>query len=117
MVTSLDPLSDEAMLDILTNPRNALVKQYQKLMLLEGIDVEFEVGALKAIVKRAKARRTGARALRGVMEEVMNPIMYDLPDEGDVRKCIITEGVVERNEKPLLEYSEVVSNKKSGTLD
>ena len=106
VVTTLDPLSDEAMLDILTNPKNALVKQYQKLLLLEGIQLEFDVDALKIIVKRAKARRTGARALRGVMEEIMNPIMYGLPDAGEVRHCLITADVVENNAKPILEFAD-----------
>lgn len=107
VVTALDPLSDEAMLDILTNPKNALVKQYQKLMLLEGIQLDFEVEALMAIVKKAKSRRTGARALRGVLEEIMNPIMYALPDKDNVRRCVISGDVVERGGMPLLELTDV----------
>ncbi|MDZ4745243.1 MAG: ATP-dependent Clp protease ATP-binding subunit ClpX [bacterium] len=106
VIASLDPLSDEAMLDILTNPKNALVKQYQKLLLLEGVKLEFDTEALQGIVKRAKARKTGARALRGVLEEIMNPIMYSLPDERNVRTCIITGDVVERGGTPLFELSE-----------
>ncbi len=106
VITALDPLSDEAMLDILTNPKNALVKQYQKLLLLEGIELHFEHEALLRIVAKAKARRTGARALRGVMEEVMNPIMYVLPDMQGARKCVITADVVERGTAPLLELSD-----------
>ncbi|MCO6465987.1 MAG: ATP-dependent Clp protease ATP-binding subunit ClpX [Bradyrhizobiaceae bacterium] len=106
VVTALNPLSDAAMLDILTSPRNALVKQYQKLMLLEGIELEFQQEALAAIVARAKARRTGARGLRGVMEEIMNPIMYHLPDQKNVRKCIITGDVVEHGGTPILELHE-----------
>ena len=106
VVASLDPLSDDALLDILTNPKNALVKQYQKLLLLEGVNLEFETAALQGIVKRAKARKTGARALRGVLEEIMNPIMYSLPDERNVRTCIITSDVVERGATPLFELSE-----------
>ncbi len=113
VVTALNPLSDEAMMDILTNPRNALVKQYQKLMLLEGIQVEFEVEALAAIVARAKARRTGARGLRGVLEEIMNPIMYKLPDVGNVRKCVITRDVVERGVMPMLELQETTKSSRS----
>lgn len=106
VITALDPLSDEAMLDILTNPRNAIVKQYQKLMLLEGIELQFEHESLLRIVAKAKGRKTGARALRGVMEEVMNPIMYMLPDAGSVRKCVITSEVVDCGAAPLLELSE-----------
>jgi len=106
VVASLDPLSDEALLDILTNPKNALVKQYQKLLLLEGVNLEFETEALQGIVKKAKARKTGARALRGVLEEIMNPIMYSLPDERNVRTCIVTADVVEHGATPLFELSE-----------
>lgn len=106
VVTALDPLSDQAMLDILTNPKNALVKQYQKLMLLEGIQLDFEQEALQSIVARAKARRTGARGLRGVMEDVMNPIMYTLPDNDSVRRCVITREVVEGKGPPMLELQE-----------
>jgi len=102
VVTALDPLSDDAMLDILTNPKNALVKQYQKLLLLEGIQLEFDMEALKGIVRRAKARKTGARGLRGVMEEVMNPIMYDLPDQSNVRVCRITAEVVDHGADPII---------------
>lgn len=106
VVSSLEPLSDEAMLDILTNPRNALVKQYQKLLMLEGIELEFEPDALKSIVQRAKIRKTGARALRGVMEQVMNPIMFDLPDATNVRRCVITQATVDTGAAPMLELTE-----------
>lgn len=75
-------------------------------MLLEGIELEFQQEALAAIVARAKARRTGARGLRGVMEEIMNPIMYHLPDQKNVRKCIITGDVVEHGGTPILELHE-----------
>ncbi|KXK34300.1 MAG: ATP-dependent Clp protease ATP-binding subunit ClpX [Chlorobi bacterium] len=110
VVTALDPLSDAAMLDILTNPKHALVKQYQKLMLLEGIELEFERDALEAIVAKAKARRTGARGLRGVMEEIMNPIMYKLPDVENVRRCVITRQVVDNKSEPLLELQDAVQS-------
>ncbi len=113
VITALDPLSDEAMLDILTNPKNAIVKQYQKLLLLEGVELQFEHDALVHIVAKAKARRTGARALRGVMEEVMNPIMYRMPDVQGVRKCVITSDVVERGSAPLLEVSDTPSARAS----
>jgi ATP-dependent Clp protease ATP-binding subunit ClpX len=106
VISTLEPLSDEAMLDILSNPKNALVKQYQKLLMLEGIELEFEPDALSSIVQRAKVRKTGARALRGVMEQVMNPIMYDLPDATNVRRCVITKATVDTGAPPLLELSE-----------
>ncbi|MBI2793900.1 MAG: ATP-dependent Clp protease ATP-binding subunit ClpX [Ignavibacteria bacterium] len=110
VVTALDPLSDEAMMDILTTPRNALVKQYQKLLLLEGIQLDFDHDALLWIVSKAKSRRTGARALRGVMEEIMNPIMYELPDKTNIRRCIVTKDTVERKGPPLLEVTEAAKN-------
>lgn len=106
VISSLDPLSDEAMLDILSNPKNALVKQYQKLLMLEGVQLEFEHDALMGIVQRAKIRKTGARALRGVMEEIMNPIMFGLPDQRDVRKCTITRDTVDTGATPLFELAD-----------
>lgn len=114
VISTLDPLSPEAMLDILTNPRNALVRQYKKLLLLEGIQLEYDHDALMAIVRRAMERKTGARALRGVMEEIMNPIMYTLPDRKDVRHCTITAQVVEEGAMPLLESSESKKSSKTG---
>ena len=113
VVSTLEPLSDEAMLDILTNPKNALVKQYQKLLVLEGIELEFEPEALAAIVQRAKLRRTGARALRGVMEEIMNPIMYELPDATNVRRCVITKATVESGAAPLLELADTPAQRRT----
>ncbi len=106
VVTALHPLTDEAMLDILTGPKNAIVKQYQKLLLLEGVELSFEQGALEAIVAKAQKRRTGARALRGVMEEVMNPIMYMIPDVAGIRTCVVTTEVVTRGASPVLELSD-----------
>ena len=106
VVTALHPLTDEAMLDILTGPKNAIVKQYQKLLLLEGVELSFEQGALEAIVAKAQKRRTGARALRGVMEEVMNPIMYMIPDVAGIRKCVVTTEVVTNGANPVLELSD-----------
>jgi ATP-dependent Clp protease ATP-binding subunit ClpX len=95
VITALHPLSDEAMLDILTNPKNALTKQYKKLFLMEGVELEFRPDALQAIVEKAKIRKTGARALRGIMEEAMLPLMFQIPDMKNVRKCIITRAMVD----------------------
>lgn len=104
VVASLHPLSDEAMLDIISNPKNALVKQYQKLFLMEGIELEFRRDALLAVVAKAKLRKTGARALRSIMEEIMLPIMYRIPDLKNVRKCIITRPVIEQGAEPEFVY-------------
>jgi ATP-dependent Clp protease ATP-binding subunit ClpX len=105
IITSLQPLSDEAMLDILISPRNALVKQYQKLFLMEGIELEIRVDALKIVVDKAQKRKTGARGLRSIMEEAMLPVMYKIPDLKNVRKCIITRAVVEHRMEPEYIYS------------
>jgi ATP-dependent Clp protease ATP-binding subunit ClpX len=113
VVASLAPLSDEAMLDILKNPKNAITKQYKKLLLLEGIQLEFTEDALLGIVGRANKRKTGARALRGVMEEIMNPIMFTLPDMKTVTSCTITKEVVEHGAPPLLETANEKRSKRS----
>ena len=100
IITALEPLSDEAMMDILLAPKNALVKQYQKLFLMEGIELEFRVDALQFVVEKAQKRKTGARGLRSIMEEAMLPTMYKIPDMKNVRKCIVTRSVVEHGAEP-----------------
>jgi ATP-dependent Clp protease ATP-binding subunit ClpX len=94
VIAPLAPLTDEAMLDILTNPKNALIKQYQKLFLMEGTELAFEPDALAEVVNRAKSRKTGARGLRAIMEAIMLPIMFTLPDKRNVRRCTITKECV-----------------------
>jgi ATP-dependent Clp protease ATP-binding subunit ClpX len=105
IITSLAPLSDEAMMDILVSPKNALVKQYQKLFLMEGIELEFRLDALQLIVEKAQKRKTGARGLRSIMEEAMLPTMYKIPDLKNLRKCIITRAVVENHHEPEYVYA------------
>ena len=90
-VVALDSLDEEALVQILTEPRNALAKQYHKFMQLDGIELEFEEGALKAIAREAMARKTGARGLRAIIETLMRDVMYDLPSREDVVGCVITE--------------------------
>ncbi len=102
----LEDLTTEALLDILTNPKNAIVKQYKKLFLMEGVELEFEVEALKAIVEKAKDRKTGARALRSIVEESMLPIMFKLPDIKNLSKCIITAEVIKDKAEPQFRYSQ-----------
>jgi ATP-dependent Clp protease ATP-binding subunit ClpX len=104
VLTFLDELSDEALMNILTEPKNAIIKQYQKLFAMDGIELEFEEGSLKAIVAKAKIRKTGARALRAITEEVMIPIMYGLPDKVNLEKCIITEETVNKSAEPVITY-------------
>lgn len=98
---ALEELSEEAMISILQNPKNALVKQYQKLFLMEGVELEFEEDALIEIVNKAMGRKTGARALRSIIEEVMLPVMFQLPDMDNISKCIISKDVVENNAEPV----------------
>lgn len=97
----LRPLSKNALRSILTEPRNAILKQYKKLFMLEGVKLEFDPFAVDEIVKKAMERKTGARALRSIVENFMLDIMYDLPSLEGVDKCIITKEVVENGDKPI----------------
>jgi len=109
ILTSLDELSDEALLEIVTEPKNSLVKQYHKLFQLENVELEFEKEALVEIVNLAKERKTGARGLRAIMEKIMLEIMYDLPDKNNVKKCIISDKVVTENAEPSYIYNDKAS--------
>jgi ATP-dependent Clp protease ATP-binding subunit ClpX len=95
LCATLEPLDVPTLVNILTEPKNALVKQYKKIFRLEGSEVEFTAGALELIAERALKRDTGARALRAVCEEIMLDLMYKLPDHGQGGKYIITEEIVE----------------------
>lgn len=103
MICGLHELSDEAMLDILQNPKNAITKQYKKLFRMEGIELEFEEEALKAVVQKAKLRKTGARGLRSIMEADMLDIMFTLPSMKNISKCIITEDTILKQAPPVYE--------------
>ncbi|MHB0885551.1 MAG: ATP-dependent Clp protease ATP-binding subunit ClpX [Bacillota bacterium] len=102
VIAWLDALDEEALIRILTEPKNALTKQYQKFFELDSIDLEVTDEALHAIAKEALHRATGARGLRAIMEDIMLNVMYDVPSRNDVAKCIITDKTVERREEPLL---------------
>jgi len=102
IIVTLDALDEQALIRILTEPRNALVKQYQKLFELDGVTLEFKEDALATIAKEAIKRNTGARGLRAILEDVMLDIMYQIPSRGDVVKCVITKDVILRKEEPLL---------------
>jgi ATP-dependent Clp protease ATP-binding subunit ClpX len=97
----LKSLSKEALKSILTEPKNAILKQYKKLFIMEGIELEFDPFSIDAIVERAMERKTGARALRSIVEDFMLDIMFILPDKENVDKCIITKDVVEINAEPI----------------
>ncbi|MDA0986244.1 MAG: ATP-dependent Clp protease ATP-binding subunit ClpX [Bacteroidetes bacterium] len=101
VVTTLHSLSNKAMLDILTKPKNALIKQYKKLFRLEGVDLEFEPRSLDVIVDLAKKRGTGARALRSVLEKSMQNIMFELPSRTNIQKCIITSDTIINGHEPI----------------
>jgi ATP-dependent Clp protease ATP-binding subunit ClpX len=92
----VDPLDEDALAEILTEPRNALVKQYQKLMRMDNVNLEFKPDAIRAIAKEAYRRKTGARALRSIVEELMLDVMYELPSRKDVTRCAITREMVEK---------------------
>ena len=101
VISPLEELSDEALLSILSDPKNALIKQYQKLLELEDVHLEFTPQALKEIVKEAKVRKTGARALRSILENIMLNIMYEVPSLDNIDTCIITDEVIRKKGKPM----------------
>jgi len=110
VISPLDPLDEDALVRILTEPRNALVRQYQKLFDMEGAELEFTPPALHAIACLAKERDTGARGLRSIVEDVMTDVMFELPDFETKGKFVVTEAVV-RKEKPLFEKPGVADKK------
>lgn len=107
VVTSLAELSEEALVQILTEPKNALVKQYAKLLAMEGVELEVRPGALKAIARKALARKTGARGLRSILEQALLGTMFDLPQTANVAKVVLDESTIEENKPPLLVYREI----------
>lgn len=102
IIASLEQLDEEALIDILTKPKNALVKQYQKMLEMDGVELEFENEALRAIAKKAIERKTGARGLRSIIEMIMLDVMFELPSKEDVAKCIITKDTVVNEKPPIL---------------
>jgi ATP-dependent Clp protease ATP-binding subunit ClpX len=110
IVTSLQELEKDDLVRILKEPRNALVKQYQKLFELDNVRLRFTENALKAIAEKAIERQTGARGLRNVMEGIMLDIMYKLPSLSGVKECVVNKSVVEKNIEPLLFYHQEVKS-------
>lgn len=96
IVGGVEPLDVDALVSILTQPRNALVKQYEKLLKMDNVELEFKPDAIRAIAQEAYRRKTGARALRGIVEELMLDVMYELPSRKDVTRCVITREMVEQ---------------------
>jgi len=102
IIVSLEALDKESLVKILTEPKNALVRQYKKLFELDGVDLEFMPEALQAIAEEAMHRNTGARGLRAIIEDVMLEVMYEVPSRMDITKVLITKEVISKREKPLL---------------
>jgi ATP-dependent Clp protease ATP-binding subunit ClpX len=107
VVATLAELSTDALVQILTEPKNALVKQYSKLLSMEGVELEIRPNALKAIAKRALARKTGARGLRSILEQSLIDTMFELPNTANVVKVVVDESTIEENKPPLHVYREV----------
>ena len=110
VVTTLEPLTEDALFTILTKPRNSLVRQYQELMRMDNVKLEFEPEALRSIAQEAYRRKTGARALRGLIEELMLDIMYEVPSRPDLTHCLITQEMVNQHSTAeLLHYPSTLS--------
>jgi ATP-dependent Clp protease ATP-binding subunit ClpX len=105
VVATLDELSVDDLVRILVEPKNSLIKQYQKLFEMEGVNLRFTEGALRAVAEMANKRKTGARGLRSILEEIMIDVMYEIPSLSGVKECVITEEVVLKKDRPILIYN------------
>lgn len=103
VITGLHELDEKAMIDILVKPKNALIKQYQRLFRMENVNLEFEDDALKSIVQKAKLRKTGARGLKSILEKAMLDIMFNLPSSNNIERCLITRETIDENASPIYE--------------
>jgi ATP-dependent Clp protease ATP-binding subunit ClpX len=104
VIATLHELNEEALVDILTKPKNALVKQYHRLFEMDGVKLKFSQGALRAVARQALTRNAGARGLRAIMEKSMLDIMYEVPSQSDIREVAVSEEVIVSGEKPLIVY-------------
>ena len=103
IITSLSELTKDALIDILSKPKNALIKQYQKLFKMDNVELVLEKDAVEEIVELALSRKTGARGLRAILENIMMDAMYEVPSDKTIKKCIITKDVVINKTKPIYE--------------
>ncbi len=117
VIVTLEELDEEALVKILTEPKNALVKQYKELFKMDGVELEFEEEALKAIAQKAIARKTGARGLRSIIEETLLDIMYEIPSRDNIEKCLIKKETILGNGKPTLVLSERSTNNRANKGD
>ena len=104
VVATLNELSEGALVDILTRPKNALVKQYQRLFEFENVKLKFTEGAIRAVAKEAIKRKSGARGLRSILENVMLDVMYEIPSQSNIKECIISDEVIFHKESPIILY-------------
>ncbi len=102
VIVTLHQLDEEALLSILTEPKNALTRQYRRLFEMDGVELDFDEDALKAVAQKAIERKTGARGLRAILEDVMMDIMYDIPSRADVKGCVVTKEAIDKTEAPRL---------------
>lgn len=109
VLATLDELDVPALIEILTKPKNALVKQYQKLFEIENVSLKFTEPAMREIAQEALRRKTGARGLRAIVEELMLDVMYEIPGKSNVRECVVTDEVVSRKKEPILVYENEAS--------
>ena len=106
VIATLKTLDEQALIDILTKPKNALIKQYARLLELDNVKLEFEDDAILEVAKMAIERQTGARGLRAIIESAMTDIMYELPSEDDVDRCIVTKETIRSAVRPRLIYGQ-----------
>jgi ATP-dependent Clp protease ATP-binding subunit ClpX len=106
VAATLEELDEAALIEILVEPKNALLKQYQKMFRMEGVELEIREGALRAIAKKALIRKTGARGLRSILEQVLLDVMYDLPSQANLSRVVVDEATIANDGKPLLMFAE-----------
>ena len=116
IVVALNALDEVALVKILTEPKNALVKQYQRMFSMDGVELTFTKEAIERVAKEAEERKTGARALRSIIEEAILDVMFELPSMDNVRKCIVDEEVIEKKAKPKLVYASDLSKEPKKTV-
>ena len=111
VVCALDELGEDALFEILVGPKNAITKQYQKLFEMDGVELEFEEASLRRVVELAMKKKTGVRGLRSVLEDIMLDVMYDIPSQDGIKRCLITPEVIERKTLPV--YAEDLKKKRA----
>jgi ATP-dependent Clp protease ATP-binding subunit ClpX len=110
VLATLDELDESALVRILKEPKNALTKQYSKLFEMESVHLKFTEEALKGIAREAMKRKSGARGLRAIMENIMLDVMYDMPSQPNIKEVVVSEEVVTRNEPPIIVYSKAAES-------